>query len=361
MKRFLAISKELITPKNTQTFLPSRTFSKSVIPTDKSMLSSMNKINKKLTLNPATKIPDSSFFKQLKKEEHAQFFSTKRRRFSYEMNRSAALSLPYSITELATKQNQQQELLTMSKKSIIEHANRRVDLFFYTLIAYYKTSYFPTFTKTTLQHGTGRSTITHECITEACHSSFTPSLLDNIIYQNKKSGEKLQSLLSNTHLLNNLNSTVELPSFVNDFDDILESSCRPECIEILRRTSIGEINPIEGITIFLKMMKNVLNDLKEKAEHENPSLLSQQSFLKQKSINPTLIYLVSTGTLADTFSEETETVTDEYIQLLLRMRPEEKKLCEKNHNKEKIYLKKITEIQNEILSSNSHQTPILPK
>ncbi|KTD09081.1 hypothetical protein Lgra_2316 [Legionella gratiana] len=356
MKRFFTVGKELITKKSTRTLLPSRTFSKSISAGENSLL--MNELSKKIAQPLATKIPDARFFEKLKREEHQQFSPKKRRRFSYSDNRSAALSLPYSTEQLATKQNDQEALLGMSKKSIIEHANRRVDLFFYTLIAYYKTSFFPTYAQTTLQHGTGR-TINKGCITEACHSSFTPSLLDNIIYQNKDTGEKLRSLLSDTHLQNSLNSTVELPPFVNDLDDVLENTCRPECIEIIRRTSIGEINPIEGLTIFLKMMHDVLEDLKEKAEPKSPSSLSHHSVLKQKSMNPVLIDLVTTGTLSNTFSDETQTVMDEYIQLLLRMKPDEKKLCEKKGNKEKIYLKKITEIQEEILYSKRNQNSMV--
>lgn len=337
-----------------QTFLSSRTFSKPITSAGENTLLPIHSRAKKIPLSPATKIPNSNFFAQLKKEEHRQFPHKKRSRFSYNDNRSAALSLPYSSDQLVTKQNDPQELLALSKASIIEHSNRRVDLFFYTLIAYYKTSFFPTYAQTILQHGTGR-TVDDECITEACHSSFTPSLLDNIIYQNKDTGEKLKSLLSKTHLMDNLNSTVELPPFVNDLDDVLENTCRPQCIEIIRRTSIGEINPIEGLTIFLKMMHDVLTDLKEKSESKSSSVCLPHSFLKQKSINPALIDLVTTGTLSDTFSDETQTVTDEYIQLLLRMKPDEKKLCDKKGNKEKIYLKKITEIQDEILQSNSSQ------
>lgn len=314
-----------------------------------SMHKGTQKANKNITFIPEMGIPDSSFFTKLKKEGHKQFPYEKRCRFSYEENQSASLSLPYSNDQLIAKQSVHQELLEMSKASIVEHANRRVDLFFYTLIAYYKTSCFPRYTQTTLQYGIGRTTKEEGCITEACHSSFTPSLLDNIIFRNKESEEKLKSLLSGTHLLNNLNSTVELPPFVNDLDDLLESICRPKCLKIIHHTVTGQINPIEGLTDFLNMMRDALRDLKEKAECTKPSFFSE----KQKSISPELIDLVTMGTFADTYSEETETVADEYIQMLLRMRSEERKKCGTKSKREKIYLKKISEMQDEILSSNS--------
>lgn len=297
------------------------------------------------------------FFTKLKAEEHKQFTSRKRLRFEYKDNYSAALNLPYSNHQLVTKHQDQNALLAMSKELIIEHANRRVDLFFYTLIAYYKTGILPTYGRTSLQHGRGRTTRKNINISEACHSSFTPSLLDKTIYQNNKNGEKHKSLLSDTHLMDNLNSTVELPPFVNDLDDLLENTCREPCLTILRDVSLGTINPIEGLTQFLNMMNKVLNDLKKEAENKNQSALSQHSLMKHKPINPNLIELVLTGTLSTTYCLQTNTATDAYIQLLLRMTPEEKTACQDAGNKEKVYIKKAMELQNEILQTKHSKHP----
>lgn len=313
--------------------------------------------SKKEEASPFKKIPNPYFFTQLKAEEQKQFVSKKRHRSAYKDNYSAALNLPYSNQQLAAKHQDQNSLLAMSKENIIEHANRRVDLFFYTLIAYYKTGILPTYGHTSLQHGRGRTTRSNTSISEACHSSLTPSLLDRTIYQNGKTGEKHKSLLSNTHLMESLNSTVELPPFVNDLDDLLENACREKCLVILREVSLGTINPVAGLTQFLQMMSTLLTHLEKDVEHKSKSALSKHSLMKQQPINPNLIELVRTGTLSTTYSSQTQTATDAYIQLLLRMTPEEKASCNDEGSKEKLYLEKIMELQNEILHTKSSKLP----
>ncbi|AMV13927.1 Dot/Icm T4SS effector RavQ [Legionella pneumophila serogroup 1] len=298
-------------------------------------------------------LPDSRFFSKLKLAEQDQFSHRKRKRFNYQKNFSAALSLPYSRKELDVHRDEEDTLLSMVKKYVIEHANRRVDLFFYTLIAYYNTEIVPTNGYTDLQHGRGRNTNRGRTITEACHSSLIPSLLDSTIYQNK-GRLKHKSLLSGTHFMDSLNATVELPPFVNDFDDILEKTCRKKCLKILHEVSLGRINPMEGLTLFLKMMQDILIKFKEEAASENQSVLLQNSLIRKQFISPNLVDLVINGTLLTTFSDSTQSASDDYIQLLLRMTSEEKALCEKDEKgKIKLYLAKIMEIQNEILTSKN--------
>ncbi|KTD43751.1 hypothetical protein [Legionella oakridgensis] len=299
-----------------------------------------------------TQVPSPQFFEKLKAEEHRQFTRKKRARFDYSDNHSAALALPYSQQELERKQDDQQALLAMSKKNVIEHANRRVDLFFYTLIAYYKTGIVPTSGHTNLQHGKGRHASTQRTITEACHSSLIPSLLDKTIYE--RGGKRRKSLICNTHFMDSLNSTVELPSFVNDFDDLLESACRESCLKILDDVSVGIINPIEGLSAFLNMMQNILNNFKRQAERENHSAVTRHSLLGSRGINLKMIDLVMHGTLSTTFSTETKAASDDYIQLMLRITPEEKALCVTDKRMEdQLYLEKITVIQDEILQAKS--------
>ncbi|RUR09877.1 hypothetical protein [Legionella sp. km772] len=296
---------------------------------------------------PKTSASPAQFFSRLKKEERR--FSRKRLRFDYEDNFTSALSSPYSTEELSEKHKSLSALLAMSEKYIVEHANRRVDLFFYTLVAYYRTNIIPIEGHTSLQHGRGRTLDDDTNLTQACHSSFTPALLDQTIY--KKTGRR--SLLSGTHLLESLNSTVELPPFVNAFDDILESICRPQCIKILQKVAVGELNPIQGLHHFLTMMNSLLSDFERQAAAKTYSGLSHSFFSSSSPyVSPKLIALVSKGTLNSTFIEGTSTVNEDYVQLLLRMDPEEKAVCRKNaKEKEKLYAKKFAELQEEILSS----------
>lgn len=308
-------------------------------------------------INHHTKNPGSKGFSQLKSEEHKLFYHRRRARSNYSDNYSAALALPYSSFELEKKQNDRNALLVLSRDSIIEHANRRVDLFFYTLIAYYQTGIIPTIGHTSLQHGRGRTVLKEGSdfnLTQACHSSFTPSLVDETIYQTNPLGGKNKSLLSGTHLMDSLNSTVELPPFVNKLDDVLESMCRQKSLELIGKTSLGSLNPINGLTAFLKMMRSALTELKQSASRQARSALVNHSLSGQNHINPQLINLVMRGTLHTTYLPETESVSDEYIQLLLRLKPEEKALCERDkETRITLYLDKIADLQKEILEAKS--------
>ena len=73
-------------------------------------------------------------------------------------------------------------------------------------------------------------------------------------------------------------------------------------------------------------------------------------------MNPKLIDLVIEGTLDDAYDNETNTVNDLYVQLLLRMTSDEKKRCKQNlKHKGKMYLEKIMAIQCEILESERQE------
>lgn len=258
--------------------------------------------------------------------------SKKRKRYDYSTNHSAALALPVSTPELNQKKNDSDSLVNLSKDLIVEHAARRVDLFFYTLIAYYQTQASPQLGHTELQHGRGRSS--HNInITQACHSSFTPSLIDE-----NMNSEEYTSILHGTHFMDSINSTIELPAIVNKFDDELENtySCRKKSLEIIRQVSLGKINPIQGLNQFLNMMHMTFN------------LIPSSSPVKDK-----IIKLEKQGTFVGKFSSDL-TVTDEYIELLLRLTNQEKiASLKKAGNKIIIYLGKIKELQHEILNTKS--------
>ncbi len=304
----------------------------------------------------ATSDQQPALYDKLKREERKKF-DRKRIRFDYQSNYTCALALPYSNTQLNNKWNDETALLNMCDNYIIEHANRRVDLFFYTLIAYYKTSILPIEGHTNLQHGIGRRIKHKDCGTQACHSSFTPSLLDETIFKNEGNDIKQRSLLSGTHLLESLNATVELPPFVNVFDDVLESICRPKCMAILRQVSLAKLTPIEGFVNFIGMMNSILQDFKQQASHVNYSSLTHPNLPGRRYVNPFLIELIIQGTLGTSYDNESNMVNDLYIQLLLRMTSQEKILCKQNSkNKEKIYLEKIIAIQVEILESENQES-----
>lgn len=118
----------------------------------------------------------------------------------------------------------------------------------------------------------------------------------------------------------------------------------------------GELNPAQGLADFLVMMKVLLADFEHQAKDKNYLGLVHSFFSRpRKYVNPNLIELIKEGTLATTFSIENNSVKEEYIQLLLRMNKDEKTFYTTSSSKEreKIYLNKFLNLQEEILQSTT--------
>lgn len=282
--------------------------------------------------------------------------STPRIKSDYRNNITAALYLPVPRYVLERNEKNPEELIDISKNLIREHAARRVDLYFYTLIAYYKSGKLPERGHTVLQHGRGRNSSDMN-ITQGCHSSFFGGFVDN-------PGEP-KSILSDTHFLDSLNMTVELPFFVNKLDDELEvpCECRKKGIDILHRVSLGELNPIQGLGEFLRMMESTFDYLRKNADLP-ARRYSANSIEPPYNLTPSLkrylIDLEKVGTLKNKWSHETKSVQEEYVELLLRLTPEEKLLAKTSKEiKDKIYFKKIDELQKEILKHNETKVPAI--
>ncbi|MHB1947975.1 MAG: hypothetical protein ACYCQI_07670 [Gammaproteobacteria bacterium] len=149
---------------------------------------------------------------------------------------------------------------------IEEHARRRVDLFFYLLLAVRGKQLNISKASTIKQHGSGST----EYGTNACHSSLFP----NLKFEMPKSDSLLSWIrpekpftLQGTHLNESLNMTIELPKVVNEFDCRLESipvgkyNFRPTeyvkaCLRILNRVSHSEIDIPEAMHDFFVVMND---------------------------------------------------------------------------------------------------------
>ena len=310
-------------------------------------------------------------FSDLKSKEQNAINEKQRKKSGFCDNYVASLALAVADREIRINRNIPKKLLALSRDNIIEHAARRVDLFFYTLIAYYKTHCLPIQGDTLFQHGHGRKTIKRVELTQACHSSFFPSFVDKVIHSqikvdspaaDKANIDFKRSILSGTHFLDSLNSTVELPLFVNNFDCHLEgkienpSACRQKALEIIRKVSAGHVNPIEGLREFFLIMKQAFADIagkKPMSKYGNP-YLERDSLNSPLDIKDELIELEKIGTFKSKWCEGVQDVSQEYIELLLRLTPEEKTLSMRSLSKrKKIYLDKMNEIQLEILTTKS--------
>lgn len=284
--------------------------------------------------------------------------SKTRRTSLYSKNITAALELPATKAELEKIQNDPEELFLLCKEHLQEHAARRVDIYFYILVAVYQTQLQFKQSNTFLQHGKGRqASQNRRHLTHACHSSLFPTLVD---YSKDKKNTGTSSILSGTHFMDTMNATVELPVFANQLDSVLEgkiqhpSLFREKSLEILQIVAEGKLNPIEGLKEFLETAKNTFNLLEsgKPISQTGTSYLNRQTKGAPKQIKLKLLDTEKAGT----FCYENDASFDEYIHLLLRLKPEEIAQCQNNPEYQKeIYLQKFRSLKEEILTTPCHQ------
>jgi ankyrin repeat protein len=136
------------------------------------------------------------------------------------------------------------------------HASTRMDLLFFTMIAYYRSNLTVKSAKTNRQHG--QSTGEYR----ACHSALLPALYDTQktytapYYNLRRAAPAVSyyntSIFDGTHFEDALNATVELHCSVNYFDSYyIENTMRDVALRILNQVSSGALNPIQGMNAFL--------------------------------------------------------------------------------------------------------------
>ncbi len=235
---------------------------------------------------------------------------------------------------------------------IMEHAQRRVDLYFYLLVAVYKLDANVVKVFTQKQHGSG----TEEKGTNACHDSFFPNIL--LQYPQSRlsylwSAFVTQWNFSGTHFEDANNMTTELPAIVNYFDTHMEFAnpghrSRPskyvnKLLEDLNHVSRGEKTPIDAMNSFLTTMKlffatfekklddaekmeNEENSEDEKFENDDKFLDRDEKKLKLfNSMHRAMrkIYeLQKTGTLRAQ-EDDSHCIDHHYICSLLRVPPDQ--------------------------------------
>lgn len=240
-------------------------------------------------------------------------------------------------------------MLTATHDGIIEHNARRITAFFYKLITFHNTSIVPIQGQTTLQHGKGHKS----AMTEGCHSSIFPHLIDDSIliahpfisYRNNTQDIPRTGILSGTHFSNFLNATVELSALTNDIDGRLEghieqsSEFRQKSLVILQQVAQGLLDPIAGITQFIKLLQDSLREMRDTNDDAHEVEILQTMF----EAATTDKYLHTTMS---------EGVNPQFIDMMLRLLPGEIWQCEQGPDfRRAIYVKKMQIIQREILNS----------
>ncbi len=193
---------------------------------------------------------------------------------SYDDNRTSSLRVPDSIPKPAKDSLAHASsiiaMVASRRVDIIEHAARRVQLFWMLCVAYYKSGYLVNGIKgAELQHGKA----TPGYGNAACHSSLLSNITDN--------SDSGKSMIADLHLNDELNSTVDLPSAVNKVDSNMESegkvteTMRYQANGILNRVSTGDICPLLAMSLFFKAMNDYFDyahtDFALKADREAPT------------------------------------------------------------------------------------------
>lgn len=148
---------------------------------------------------------------------------------------------------------------------IKEHASRRVDLFFYLLVALFGTNVMIEKSNTIKQHGGGNNSLG----TQACHSSLFPNLKIEPYSQWSFFTSSKPFSLEGTYFAEALNMTVELPQIVNVFDGMLEgkkkeTSYVTDLVKILNAVAMKSLTPLQGMQKFFQIMTRFFDDFETK-------------------------------------------------------------------------------------------------
>ncbi len=274
--------------------------------------------------------------------------SRTREKSSFKANKTCSLAMPDEIQahidELKKDKKETHVSIILKsvkllKNNIKEHAKRRVDLFFYLLISVYRKNVIVTKAETTKEHGKGsKANGTH-----ACHSSLFPSISMQFSERGLRDNKKKQLTLSGTFLEESLNSTVELPEVVNGFDGHIEGRSKQSlvvqtCVNILNEVSAATIDPKQGMDKFFQNMHGFFNGSHDKyfakSGKNTPSAAKKKVAKYEKE-----------GTFFA--ASPNNTVRDEYVHLMLRLKPDEIKKTENNPDLSEYYIR----VQGELESS----------
>jgi hypothetical protein len=167
------------------------------------------------------------------------------RRFSpYESNRTAARQARYSHQhERGQSFFEHLELIDR----IHDHAYRRIQLFYYLLLVYWKEGVRVEMKPTVLQHGSSRCL---QC--SAAHSSLLPNVVDS------------KGVFPEVcYLRDSLNATVEMPDYVNYYDGVIEKAMRPKALNLLNQVSLNGLHPYVALQTFINQMHQFFEKSRE--------------------------------------------------------------------------------------------------
>lgn len=209
------------------------------------------------------------------------------------------------------------------RAQIVEHAARRVDLFFYLCLAVRGTFVRIEEDDTVKQHGKGSD----KRGTQACHSSLFPNLKFIPTFPTETNNHRFGGLFANTskkpfrdlrgtHFEDSLNMTVELPGIVNGFDGHLEGRFQltefaKDCLTILNKVSQNQLDPIAAMNEFFKVMFSFFDHLRRNYLNKPHRMDYPKTFTKVWEYEQEGTFMAA--------NRETLTIKDEYVRLMLRL------------------------------------------
>jgi len=269
------------------------------------------------------------------------------------------------------------EQIDLVEYEIMEHAQRRVDLYFYMLVAVYNAHAFVEKKTTNKQHGVGST----KRGTNACHDSLFPHI--KLSYPKPKpftlwsfeitppTIRATPPTILGTHFEDSNNMTTELPKIVNVFDTYLElaspghqsapSRYLKSLLKDLNEVSQGTITPVDGMNRFLITMKDFfsdfeksLNDKKNDKKFDYPNVMKKiwklqysGTLLSQKFESKT----IDMATIIQQASKSKKTEVDmQYVCSLLFVSPKQYTYYSINPS---ALLQHYAEIQKEIYDTPS--------
>lgn len=180
------------------------------------------------------------------------------------------LRMPDATQQLMRGVITSEECIRLSEEEIRYHAQLRLQFAFYLLTVYYKTRIEVKLTETHDQEGKGSDAI-H---TRACHSALISDVKEEfrwkdgvvIVPGKTRSSRSNSESMDKSHVspasffrtvLNK--TTVELHTAVNQYDAELEGRttiggakpARRKLFEVLQKVSLGDMNPLQGLELFL--------------------------------------------------------------------------------------------------------------
>ena len=278
----------------------------------------------------------------------AKSFSFEQTKVNRKVHRNLSINLTPSLRRndnVVSTESLLSQILNSYDK-IIEHASRRIDFCFYTLLYYYNTKRHIIIGQTLAQYGQGEGKFTG-----AAHSAFIANPYVFLNCFSVDGNPLIMTLNQDNHFFRSLNSTIELPVCVNQFDSLLEnkintpSKWRRAFLTILNQVSFGIRNPISGLTDLFTVMQDFFNEIRI-------------TYLSSREQTKYVIFSLQYKGTFSGWDDTKDQIKPDYLSSMLRIHSQQETALIKQANAaqkqlDQLYHQKFQKIKDEINTGNS--------